>query len=67
MTEEIGETAGKLWQFLKEHPSATMEQIAKELSLKEASVCMAIGWLAREGKLAFESEGKKTKLSLALQ
>jgi len=26
--------------------------------------CMAIGWLAREDKIAFEGQGKKRKFSL---
>ena len=67
MIREIGENAGKVWQYLEKHPSATIEQIAKGLSLKENPACLAIGWLAREGKLEFKNEGKKTKLFLAGQ
>lgn len=67
MVQEIGENAGKVWDYLESHPGATIEQIQKELSLKERTVCMSLGWLAREGKLAFENEGKKTKLFLAGQ
>lgn len=64
MTPDIGETAGKVWHFLEEHPGATIEQIARELRVKENLAAMAVGWLAREGKLTFLN-GKKTKLSLA--
>ncbi len=67
MTQDIGETAGKVWHFLEEHPNATIEQIVKELSVKENLAAMAIGWLAREGKLAFADNGKKMKVSLAAQ
>jgi hypothetical protein len=64
MLEAIGQNAGKIWHYLEDHPGATMEQIEKELSLKESPVCMGVGWLAREGKLAFEDKGRKTKLFL---
>lgn len=61
---EIGESAGKIWQYLNEHPASTVQQINKALKLKESLLCMAIGWLAREGKLAFNEKGKTLKLSL---
>jgi len=64
MVYEIGESAGKVWGYLKEHPSATMENAGQALQLKEGLLYMAIGWLAREGKLAFEADGKRVKFSL---
>ncbi len=64
MIHEIGESAGELWRYLNEHPPTTLEQINKSLKLSESLFFMAIGWLAREDKLAFEGEGKTTKLSL---
>jgi hypothetical protein len=65
MIYEIGESAGKVWQYLNEHPASTPEQINKVLKLKENLLYMAIGWLAREGKLAFDVRGKTTKLSVS--
>jgi hypothetical protein len=53
-----------VWQYLNEHPSSTLEQVNKSLKLQESLFYMAVGWLAREDKLAFEGEGKTMKLSL---
>jgi Winged helix-turn-helix domain (DUF2582) len=64
VTYEIGEGAGRIWQFLSEHPASTWEQIKKDLKLDTNVFFMSVGWLAREGKLLFDGEGKKTKVSL---
>ncbi len=64
MTLEIGEAAGKIWHFLNENPPSTLEQISKSLAIDANLVRMAVGWLAREDKIAFEGKGKTTKLSL---
>ncbi len=65
MINEIGESAGAVWQYLNEHSTATAQQINQTLKLDEALLYMAIGWLAREGKLVFGGEG--TELTLSLQ
>ena len=67
MMQQIGKTAGKVWKYLSEHPGVTLEQVSKELKLKESLTPMAIGWLAREGKLAFEKDGKTTKIWLVAE
>ena len=67
MIYEIGESAGKVWQYLSEHPGSTPEHIGKALKLKESLLYSAIGWLSREGKLSFEEHGKTTKLSLSAE
>jgi len=64
MTYEIGEGAGRIWQFLSEHPASTLEQINKDLKLDASLFSMSVGWLAREDKLIFDGEGKKAKLFL---
>lgn len=64
MVYEIGETAGKLWQYLAENPWSTLEGVAKSLKVKESLVVLAAGWLAREDKVTFEPNGKGFKLSL---
>ena len=67
MNEQIGENSGRVWKHLTEQPSATPKQLSKALNLKESEVYMAIGWLAREGKLAFDADGKTIKVGLATQ
>ena len=64
MIEKIGEAAGKIWQFLKENPNSSLEQINKHLKLELSVFCMALGWLAREDKIVFEGQGKEMKVSL---
>jgi Winged helix-turn-helix domain (DUF2582) len=64
MVHEIGDTAGKLWQYLAENPASTLDDAAKSLKLKDTLVHLAAGWLAREDKLAFEDNGKTFKVSV---
>jgi Winged helix-turn-helix domain (DUF2582) len=67
MIQQIGENAGRIWNHLREHPGIQLEQISKELKLKDSLALMAIGWLAREGKLAFKEDGKRPRVSLAAE
>ncbi len=64
MTYEIGEGAGRIWQFLNEHPASTWEQINKDLKLDRSLFFMSVGWLAREDKIHLEGQGTKVKVSL---
>lgn len=64
MLNNIGEIAGKLWHYLAENSPSTLEEPAKSLQLEEKVLAMAVGWLACEDKLDFQSEGKVAKLSL---
>ena len=64
MVQEIGLNAGMLWHYLEMNPSSTLEDAAKALKVKESLVAMSAGWLAREGKLAFERNAKVVRLSL---
>ena len=65
MINEIGENAGKVWQYLNEHSPATPREISKALKLDEPLLYMAIGWLSREDKIVFSGQGKALKMSLA--
>ena len=64
MLNDIGESAGKLWHYLAENSPAPLRDAAKSLKLEEKVLAMAVGWLAREDKLDFQSEGKIIRLSL---
>ncbi len=65
MINEIGESAGRVWQYLNDRGPATAREINKALKLDEALLYIAIGWLAREDKLVFSGQGKALKISLA--
>jgi len=48
----IGENAGRIWRFLEERGEAqSVGAISKGLGMKDGDVRLALGWLAREGKL----------------
>jgi hypothetical protein len=64
VVQTIGESAGRLWHYLEENPLATIAEAAKSLKLGDDLAAMAAGWLAREDKLDFQSEGKIIRLSL---
>jgi hypothetical protein len=64
VVQTIGDSAGKLWHYLEENPVSTIAEAAKSLKLRDDVLAMAAGWLAREDKLDFQSEGKIIKLSL---
>ncbi len=54
----IGTAAGNVWTYLNEHGSASASKLIEALELDRNEVQRAIGWLAREGKLAVERKGK---------
>jgi hypothetical protein len=54
---EIGETAGAVWQTLSNEGPVNFAKLMDEVNAPESLVFMAIGWLAREDKLAIEPAG----------
>jgi len=63
LTVKIGENAGICWQALQ-GGALTTKALKKTTKLKEADMNLALGWLAREGKLAFEVKENDTLVSL---
>jgi hypothetical protein len=64
MIETIGANAGKIWAYLVKNETATLSAIKKELDLKADSAGLAIGWLAREGKIEFNKKGASLNINL---
>ncbi len=63
--ERIGTAAGIVWTQLNKNPEGvTLNALKKIKGLTADEVVAAVGWLAREGKLAFTSEKKKTLIAL---
>ncbi len=60
----IGEAAGAIWEYLEQNGEASVSKVAKETGLGKTEVQRAIGWLAKEDKLAFEVSGRTETLSL---
>lgn len=61
---EIGDVAGAVWRFLKDHGEATLSALERGVDAPRAQVHMAIGWLAREGKVNTRPEGRSTVFGL---
>ncbi len=59
MKERIGNTAGDVWHLLSEKDEMTVTAIVREVDAPSSVAYMAVGWLAREGKLEFIEDGKK--------
>jgi predicted transcriptional regulator len=62
--ENIGENAGKVWQYLSEKGSQSSASISKGTGLRNGQVDRAIGWLAREGKVNNEQDGRTPTYAL---
>ena len=55
MIELIGTNAGLVWNALNEGGKMSVKAVKKATKIKtEKDVYAALGWLAKEGKLAFE-------------
>lgn len=56
----IGKTAGAIWHFLREEGPVTLTKLSKEIDAPRDVVMQSLGWLAREGKIAY-FDGARTK------
>ncbi len=65
-TELIGTWAGLVWNALNEADVLGTKQIRKMTKLKEKEIIAALGWLAREGKVAFEESGDDKEILVRL-
>jgi hypothetical protein len=62
--DQIGETAGLVWQLLSEQGPLSISRIVKDVDAPRDVVMQAIGWLAREDKIAIEEESRSKVVSL---
>ena len=60
-TEVIGTNAGSVWVALNTADTLGIKQIKKITKLKDKEVFAAIGWLAREGKIAIDVDPEDEK------
>ncbi len=61
--EEIGNNAGLVWQALA-NGELELKELRKVTKLTVQKTNLALGWLAREGKVSFRSEGRDLFVSL---
>lgn len=62
--EKIGETAGQVWNYLQSHGESSLSSVEKGVEAPKAMVSMALGWLAREGKINVKDEKRAVRISL---
>ncbi|HET6327121.1 MAG TPA: winged helix-turn-helix domain-containing protein [Planctomycetaceae bacterium] len=58
--ESVGAVAGQVWHYLNENGPVTLSKLAREIEAPRDLVMQGVGWLAREGKIAF-NEGPRSK------
>ena len=64
MEERVGELAGYVWRFLEDEGESSISSVGEAVDAPRSKVNMAIGWLAREGKLEFVDNGRGTSVRL---
>lgn len=64
MIAKIGENAGAVWGALQ-NGAQGLKALKKATKLKNDELFLALGWLAREGKLTFEETEADTVVALA--
>jgi DNA-binding MurR/RpiR family transcriptional regulator len=64
MTDNIGKSAGLIWEFLQQNGPSTMTKMGEACSLDSKALQRAIGWLAREDKIDFVSRGRSELIAL---
>jgi hypothetical protein len=62
--QDIGDTAGKVWNFLHERGQSKLSAVEQGVRAPKSLVYMAVGWLAREGKLEVRQERRTVQVSL---
>ncbi len=62
--QQVGETAGVLWNLLHDNGPQTLAQLKKKLNGSGELLNFAIGWLAREEKLDILRESKTFRIQL---
>ena len=62
--EQIGEAAGQVWHTLSESGPISITKLAKAVDAPRDVVMQAIGWLAREGKIEIDEQGRSRTVCL---
>lgn len=60
----IGAAAGDVWRVLSERGGQTLAGLKKSVDSPDDLVLLGVGWLAREGKLAYATNGRTVTVSL---
>jgi hypothetical protein len=61
---EIGQTAGLVWKYLAVQGATSLTKLTREIDAPRDLVMQALGWLAREDKVQFDSSGRTKSVRL---
>lgn len=64
MIAKIGENAGAIWGALQ-NGALSLKALKKATKLKNEELYLALGWLAREGKVVFAEADADIEVALA--
>jgi len=62
--DDIGTTAGRIWGYLVKHGKVSLSALERGVDVPHDLSCMAIGWLAREGKVEIKREKRSIHIWL---
>ena len=64
MITELGIVAGDIWHFLEQHGKDSLTNLVSGLDKPRDTILMSLGWLAREGHVKLDKQGKDYKIEL---
>jgi Winged helix-turn-helix domain (DUF2582) len=64
MHEEIGTTAGTIWQALNNNGELSLPILKQQVAAKSPVFDWALGWLAREDKVVISRQQKSYRVRL---
>lgn len=67
MKEKVGDVAGAVWRVLHENDKVALTALPKLVRQNDTMAYQAVGWLAREDKIQYYTEGRITFVALAPQ
>ena len=64
LQEQIGISAGQIYDYLNNNGETTFAKMKKELDLKGNFADLGLGWLAREDKVEISKKGSSVNVRL---
>jgi hypothetical protein len=64
LKDQVGLTAGKIWEELSQGGPQTLTQLKKKVNGQSDLVNFAVGWLAREDKVSILADKKNIRVEL---
>ena len=64
LQEQIGQSAGQIYNYLNSNGESTFSKMKKELDLKGNFADLGLGWLAREDKVEISKKGASVSVIL---